>query len=389
MADILIAGAGIAGTTSAILLGRAGLKVALFERERTPENALCGGAVMPAGVHMLLRHQLTQQQGQVFYGLRYYQHKQLIAQGRFPSYLGEPSIGISYSRIQLEQELRQRAQETPNVELHTESFVERPIWHSHQVCGLICNQKAHYAPLSIIADGINSPLRRMLGLSQPSKHQRYTFHCHYQISSEQELDPWLSIYLGHNYRLYSTPLPDHRVAITAVTSQQPNQPLDELMPIWLQQHPQLAQQLHGAEQVTRLERGPPFTQQARQGIFPGGLLLGDAAGAIDPITGGGISQALLSSELLASILWHKQQLHHQHWLALFERKRHHLLHDHQVLTQSLVFLHQYPQALQYTLRLLHNSPWLFSHIMGVLSNLRHLNGLQLQPPSVPATKPPH
>src|SRR5258708_23320140 len=55
MADVLICGGGVAGSTLAILLGRRGMQVELFERGHFPREKPCGEGLMPAGVAVLNR----------------------------------------------------------------------------------------------------------------------------------------------------------------------------------------------------------------------------------------------------------------------------------------------------------------------------------------------
>ncbi|MDB4980468.1 MAG: monooxygenase, FAD-binding protein, partial [Myxococcales bacterium] len=55
MADVAIAGAGPAGATLAVLLGRAGLTVDVFDARRFPREKPCGEGIMPAGVAVLER----------------------------------------------------------------------------------------------------------------------------------------------------------------------------------------------------------------------------------------------------------------------------------------------------------------------------------------------
>jgi len=55
MKDVLIAGAGIAGSALAIHLARRGYSVVLVERSRFPREKPCGEGVMPAGVAALER----------------------------------------------------------------------------------------------------------------------------------------------------------------------------------------------------------------------------------------------------------------------------------------------------------------------------------------------
>ncbi len=73
MADVLISGAGVAGSTLAILLGRRGLQVELFERGHFPREKPCGEGLMPAGVAVLNRLGVGEAVGGApFYGVRYH-----------------------------------------------------------------------------------------------------------------------------------------------------------------------------------------------------------------------------------------------------------------------------------------------------------------------------
>ncbi len=113
MADVLIAGGGIAGASLAIMLGRAGLAVDLFERGHFPKEKACGEGLMPAGVAVLERIGLADTVGGTpFYGVRYYAG-QRVAEGRFPQGSGcQPpdggSAGATSIRCSSPQLLRRR-----------------------------------------------------------------------------------------------------------------------------------------------------------------------------------------------------------------------------------------------------------------------------------------
>src|SRR3954451_3426905 len=55
MADVLICGAGPAGTLAAIVLARAGVRVRLLDRARFPREKLCGDTLNPGALALLER----------------------------------------------------------------------------------------------------------------------------------------------------------------------------------------------------------------------------------------------------------------------------------------------------------------------------------------------
>ncbi len=124
MVDVLIAGGGIAGSALAILLGRRGLTVELFERARFPREKPCGEGLMPAGVAVLQRLGLAEAVGGApFYGVRYHLGDR-TAEGRFPEIAGVPVAGRAQRRKRLDYALFQAAAVTPGVTAHTGTLVE-------------------------------------------------------------------------------------------------------------------------------------------------------------------------------------------------------------------------------------------------------------------------
>jgi flavin-dependent dehydrogenase len=51
--DIIVVGAGPAGSLYALLTAQCGLKVLLLDRERFPRTRICGGCLHPGGIHSL------------------------------------------------------------------------------------------------------------------------------------------------------------------------------------------------------------------------------------------------------------------------------------------------------------------------------------------------
>lgn len=372
MADVLIAGGGIAGSALAILLGRQGLTVELFERGRFPKEKPCGEGLMPAGVAVLQRLGLAEAvSGAPFYGVRYH-FGGLTAEGRFPKAAGFPDAGRGQRRRYLDQVLFQAAANTPGVTSHTGVAVDGPLYENGRVVGLRVNGKSPRAPLVVAADGVHSRMRHLLGLDTPLRRKRFGVRTHFRLAPGQPQPPWVDVFVCPGYELYVTPLPERELLVAGLAPARSwGEPIERLFQGWWRAQPALAARLEGAEQVTPLLGTSPLAGQARAGVAPGVVLLGDAAGFLDPITGGGMTQALMSAELLAKYLAGRRGTQEK-WLWNFERDRQAMLRDYRILTQMVLWLAEHPRLAERLLSALRVSPGLFSHLVGVSGGVRRL-----------------
>jgi flavin-dependent dehydrogenase len=375
MTDVLIAGGGIAGSALAIMLGRAGLTVELFERGHFPREKACGEGLMPGGVGVLTRLGLAEAVGGApFYGVRYYADG-LVAEGRFPASAGVPATGRGQRRRQLDQVLFAAAAATPGVMVRTGIRVEAPLWERGRVAGLVIAGQERRAPLVVAADGAHSRLRRLLGLDGPSPRRwRVGLRTHFRLAPGQVQPPWVEIFLGQGYELYVTPLPEGEILVAGLAEHdQVVGGAEASMRRWLGEQPILRARLEQAERRTTMIGMSPLTRQVRAGVVAGAVLLGDAAGVLDPITGGGMAQALLSAELLAHAVtqhWESGDA----WLPAYDRARRALLWDERLLTQLVLGLASHPWLARQTLRLLRAAPALFSHLIGIAGGVHELFG---------------
>jgi flavin-dependent dehydrogenase len=370
--DVAVAGAGPAGSTLAILLGRAGLHVQLFERQRFPREKACAEGIMPAGIAVLDRLGLTDGIGGApFAGVRYHGFGVQVA-AEFPRTNGVRVLGRGQRRLRLDAALFAAARATPGVVVHEGVAVEGPAFSGDRVTGLCVGGQEVHARLVVAADGPRSLVRRKGGLDGRARGRaRLGLRAHFRLAEGAVTPPLVEVFVGAGHEIYVTPLPAGEVAVAALTADRDDN-ARKLFARWLGEHPALATLLDGAEQTTELAGQMPLESRARAGVRPGLALLGDAAGFIDPVTGSGMAQALTSAELLASIIaphgldasWER--------LEEFDRRRRLLLRDAGLLTRMVLGLARRPLLARQALRLLRARPPLYQHLVGVAGGLRPL-----------------
>jgi len=362
--DVLIAGGGIAGSSLAILLGRQGLAVELYERSRFPREKTCGEGLLPAGVAVLGRLGLAEEAGgQEFVGVRYHSGGETV-EGRFLTTEGLPQTGRGQRRFHLDQVLFAAAAATPGVQAHTGANVSAPLLERGRVTGLVIDGKARRAGLVVAADGANSLLRHQLGLDRPPRGKRFGARMHFRLAPHAGTSEWVEVFLGGGYELYVTPLPGRETLVAALSSaRSPDRPLEEQFLRWCREHRGLAERLRDSEQVSQILTAR-LGARARAGVGPGIVLLGDAAGSPDPITGSGMTQALVSSELLAGMLRQGFPVDEVR-LQRFERCRRAIFRDAERVNRFVLSLAHRPRLARLAFRLLRARPKVFSHLLGV------------------------
>lgn len=376
--DVAISGAGPAGAALAIQLGRRGYSVALFERSRFPREKPCGEGMMPAGVAALSELGLdTRGMGAEFYGIRYHFHDRM-AEGRFPE-CGEVAAGRGLRRRELDAALALRASQTRGVELYTGARVSAPLIEQGRVTGLLVEEQPVRARLMVAADGAQSRVRYALGLDRPERRKRIGMIMHFRRAAGAPAQQHVEIYLGRGHELYVTPLPHGEFLVASLAeSGALAGSVEGAYRSWWQAQPRLAERVRAAEPSSDLLVTSPLSGQARRRSLPGLVFLGDAAGSTDPITGGGMTQALQAARLLAGHLavapdWSESVL------EAFDRKREALLRDYRRMTAAVLWLARHPRWIAPALDVMRSSPRLFSHLLGVSGGVRRLLWRDAQP----------
>jgi flavin-dependent dehydrogenase len=288
--DAVVVGGGPVGLATAIALRAKGLTVALFDRATPPIDKACGEGVMPHGVAALRRLGVCPDEdcGRPFVGVRYVEPLPgggaLVAEARF-----QDGTGLGVRRLQLQLALARRAEQV-GVELHWGEAVSG-VAHG----GIQTGAGRFEARWIVGADGLHSKVRRWSGLEgKPYPDRRFGVRRHYAVEAWTDM---VEVHWGGRADAYVTPVCDGVVGV-AFLARPGRLHCDEL----LRDFPALAARLAGARPVSEERGAGPFRQRVKGLVAGNVVLVGDASGYFDAITGEGLSLGFQQGEALADAL---------------------------------------------------------------------------------------
>jgi flavin-dependent dehydrogenase len=151
------------------------------------------------------------------------------------------------------------------------------------------------------ADGLQSAIVRSLGLSRPMRWpQRLGLVARY--AGVGGIDQYGEMHVGRGVYCGLAPVGSGLVNVGLVgrlTDSIRSESRAQLFERLLTQLPGVMEILRGAERVIPVRGVGPMGRRVRRVAGPGYLLVGDAAGFLDPFTGEGVYRALRGAELAA------------------------------------------------------------------------------------------
>ena len=265
--DVVVAGGGPVGLACAIEARLAGLTVAVIEpRDRAIDKA-CGEGLMPGALPILARIGVDPQ-GMPLRGVSY------LSGTRRADHLFRTGIGRGVRRTTLHDALTARA-----AELGVERVAGRVESLAQDGVGVAVNGLR--ADWLLGADGMHSSIRRLVGLDRTVsvRSRRFGLRQHFHVEPWSEL---IEVHWARHAEVYVTPVSPTVVGI-AVLGPRGTDLGDTVAGI-----PALAARLRGGRPASSLRGGGPFRQQALRPSNGRVLLVGDASGYVDAITGEGL-----------------------------------------------------------------------------------------------------
>jgi flavin-dependent dehydrogenase len=264
--DVLVAGGGPVGLAAAIEARLAGLTATVVEPREGVIDKACGEGLMPGALPLLARLGVDPD-GMPLNGVSYRQG------ARHADHRFETGPGRGVRRTTLHAALAARA---------AALGVERVVGKVDAITqdGVGVTAAGIRARWLLGCDGLHSTVRSLIGveLGSPRRGRRFGLNRHYEIAPWNDL---IEVHWARRAEVYITPLaPDLvGVAVLGPPRTDPDAAIAEL--------PELAGRLRGAAHGGTLGAGP-FRQRASAVGAGRVLLVGDASGYVDAITGEGL-----------------------------------------------------------------------------------------------------
>ncbi|APE25838.1 MULTISPECIES: NAD(P)/FAD-dependent oxidoreductase [Streptomyces] len=276
--DLLIAGGGPAGLATALYAVRAGFDVVLAEPRPMPVDKACGEGLMPGAVRELRALGLDVP-GRPIVGIRYRQGPHQ-AQAEFRH---GPGLGVRRTALHAVLHTAVLAAGVPVLPVRVQEVHQGARSVSDRATGV----RARWL---VAADGLHSPVRRSLGLGmRDAGAPRYGLRRHYAVAPPS---PYVEVHWGPQGEAYVTPLGPRLLGVALLTSRRAS--FDEQ----LTGFPELAAALPRDAAVGGVRGAGPLRQKVRSRVHGRVMLVGDAAGYIDALTGEGVSLALAGARVL-------------------------------------------------------------------------------------------
>lgn len=279
MIDLVVAGGGPAGLATALAAARLGLETVVVERRKTPIDKACGEGLMPHTVRHLAALGVRPD-GMPFRGVAYHAGRRTAS----ASFDDGPGLGVR--RTVLHQAMLDAA-ESAGVRVvggSVHTIEQSP--DSVSVNGI----RARYLAA---ADGLHSPIRTLLGLQRHSAGRR-----RWGLTRHVRVAPWTDCVEVHwapdrdAGEAYVTPVADDCVGIAILTSRRGG--FDDHLAAFPVLRERLSGSAHGPDRAAG-----PLRQRVTGRVAGRVMLVGDAAGYVDALTGEGLGLSFAAARALA------------------------------------------------------------------------------------------
>ncbi len=344
-ADVIVVGAGPAGSATAYHLAQAGLDVLLLEKTEFPREKICGDGLTPRAVTQLIRMGVDTSPGN---GWLHNRGLRIIGGGRqleleWPELASHPDYGLVRPRSDFDELLARQAQKA-GARLLEHCNVTGPVLdeRTSRIVGVTARLGAQKqdttfrAPVVVAADGNSTRLSIAMGLhKRDDRPMGVAYRAYYK--NPRHNDDWLESWLelrdakdpqrllpGYGW-IFGMGDGTSNIGLGILNTSTAFGTVDyrDMMRRWLASTPpewELTEDnrtvpIRGAALPMGFNRKPHYTR--------GLLLVGDAGGMVNPFNGEGIAYAMESGEIAAKVVAqaHSRRTDYDRELALSDYPR--------------------------------------------------------------------
>ncbi len=381
--DVIVVGAGPAGAATAILLAEQGFRVLVLDRARFPRPKMCGEYLSPETLRILDRLDVLKAVDMAgatpLAGMRITAPNGTVVTGTYRAigaWRPYRDHALALGRDVLDAILVDRVRAL-GVDVRERTRVTDVLVEGGRVIGveaMDADTRVHVfrAPLVVAADGRGSVVARRLNLQRPHRLQRMALVTF--VRGVRECREAGEIFVDPpDYAILNPVAPD-RVNMSVVVPLRHaaawSHRLDDFFAARVGQMPHLFRRVAGAERVTPVQAMGPLAYEVAPPTVGGVLLVGDAAGFYDPLTGEGVFSALrgaeLASEVAAAALTAGDCSAER--LAAYSRARQRVFAAKARFTRALQFIVARRPLANLTAHVLSRSPALLDRLLGVVGD---------------------
>jgi len=394
-ADIIVVGAGPGGSATAHALAQTGLDVLLLEKTAFPREKVCGDGLTPRAVKSLVEMGVDTSVENGFIrnrGLRII-GGDVTLELPWPELASYPDYGLVRPRLDFDELLARTAQKA-GARLHEQTNVTGPVVEKGRVMGVTARtpdrtEVTYRAPITIACDGSSARLALAMGITKRDDRPMGVAVRRYFTSPRHDddmLESWLELRAPNGDLLpgygwvFGVGDGTSNVGLGILNTTKAWQDTDykKLMARWTAGMP-AEWQYHDDHAVGPVRGGAlPMAFNRKPHYRDGLLLVGDAAGAVNPFNGEGIAYAMesgrMAAEVVAQALSRAEGPARERALAAYPEAMKAAYGGYYTLGRAFVTLIGNPGVMQFATRHGLKRPTLMRFALKLLANLSDPRG---------------
>lgn len=303
--DVLVVGGGPAGSSTAIRLARAGVSVMLVDQARFPREKACAEYCSPGVVDSLdelgALPRIYNRDHRTLTGMQLVSGEHHLPLN-FGNYRPAGNSALGVKRSILDQELLELAADS-GVDVHEGVRMTSPIMDGNRVAGAEIRQGPNSSTVSadivVAADGLNSTLARTLNLDRKQLWPRRLGLVARFTNLPADVE-YGQMHIGKGIYCGLTPVTETEVNVSLVVplgTKTHDETTGEFFDRMIRTLPGIDNLLGDAVRISNVRGVGPLGKKVRKPSGPGYLLVGDASGFFDPMTGEGVHRALTGGKI--------------------------------------------------------------------------------------------